>query len=183
MIETIKASGAENGFFEKWAGYQASVNTQGVKYVKLSQYLGMLPLLVSTISNTAILIIGVYLVMEGVFTVGMVMAFQGFLGAFTAPAQKLISAGQTIQEMRTSMERIDDVMKYPADKLCEQACENGDDGAYSKLSGNIELKNVTFGYFDTRQANCNRWNVGLRKINGSKADFRALSSLERRDTL
>ena len=28
MIETIKASDAENGFFQKWAGYQASVNKQ-----------------------------------------------------------------------------------------------------------------------------------------------------------
>ena len=27
MIETIKAAGAENGYFEKWSGYQASVNT------------------------------------------------------------------------------------------------------------------------------------------------------------
>ncbi len=26
MIETIKASGAENGYFEKWAGYQAGMN-------------------------------------------------------------------------------------------------------------------------------------------------------------
>ena len=32
MVETIKASGAENGYFQKWAGYQASVNTQNVKY-------------------------------------------------------------------------------------------------------------------------------------------------------
>jgi len=34
MIETIKASGAENGFFEKWSGYQASVNTQQIKYMR-----------------------------------------------------------------------------------------------------------------------------------------------------
>ena len=27
MIDTIKASGAENGFFQKWAGYQAAANT------------------------------------------------------------------------------------------------------------------------------------------------------------
>ena len=63
MIETIKASGAENGFFEKWSGYQASVNTQRVKYAKLNQYLGMIPSLVSAITNTAVLVIGVYLVM------------------------------------------------------------------------------------------------------------------------
>ena len=146
MIETIKASGAENGFFEKWSGYQASVNTQRVKYAKLNQYLGMIPPLVSTITNTAVLVIGVYLVMEGIFTVGMVMAFQGFLGSFMSPAHKFISAGQTLQEMRTSMERIEDVMKYPTDKLCEQASDDGENDTYSKLSGNIELRNVTFGY-------------------------------------
>jgi NHLM bacteriocin system ABC transporter peptidase/ATP-binding protein len=146
MIETIKASGAENGFFEKWSGYQASVNTQRVKYAKLNQYLGMIPPLVSTLTNTAILVIGVYLVMEGKFTVGMVMAFQGFLGSFMSPAHKFISAGQTLQEMRTSMERIEDVMKYPTDKLCEQVSDEGETDPYSKLSGNVELKNVTFGY-------------------------------------
>ena len=146
MIETIKASGAEDGFFGKWSGYQASVNSQQVKYAKLNQYLGMVPLLVSTLTNTAILIIGVYLVMEGTFTIGMVMAFQGFLGSFMSPAQKLISAGQTLQEMRTSMERIEDVMKYPTDKLCEQGSEEDQSETCSKLSGNVELKNVTFGY-------------------------------------
>ena len=146
MIETIKASGAENGFFEKWSGYQASVNTQRVKYAKLNQYLGMIPPLVSTVTGTAVLIIGVYFVMVGHFTVGMVMAFQGFLGSFMAPAQTFISAGQTLQEMRTSMERIEDVMKYPTDKLCEQSAGDAKDESYSKLSGHVELKNVTFGY-------------------------------------
>ena len=146
MIETIKASGAENGFFEKWSGYQASVNTQQIKYAKLNQYLGMLPSLVSTLTNTAILITGVYFVMEGIFTVGMVMAFQGFLGAFLSPVQKFITAGQTLQEMRTSMERIEDVMKYPTDKLCEPASSVEEKDTYSKLSGKVELKNVTFGY-------------------------------------
>ena len=34
MIETIKASGAEKGYFKKWAGYQASVNTQTTKESK-----------------------------------------------------------------------------------------------------------------------------------------------------
>ena len=38
MIETIKGSGSENGFFRKWAGYQASVNTQTVKFARVQQY-------------------------------------------------------------------------------------------------------------------------------------------------
>lgn len=143
MIETIKASGAENGYFEKWAGYQASVNTQKVKFARLNQYLGLVPSFVSGLSNTAVLIIGVWLTMQGQFTVGMIMAFQGFLESFLSPAEKLISAGQTLQEMRTEMERVEDVIEYPADVEFADAQE---DVEYDKLSGCVELKNVTFGY-------------------------------------
>ena len=169
MIETIKASGAENGFFEKWAGYQASVNTQKVKFAKLNQYLGMIPALVSTLTNTAVLIIGVYLTMEGSFTVGMVMAFQGFLGSFMAPAGQLISAGQTLQEMRAEMERIEDVMKYPTDVLCEQASNEGEDTEFDKLSGNVEMRNVTFGYSRLGEPLIRDFNLTLRP--GSRVAF------------
>lgn len=169
MIETIKASGAENGFFEKWAGYQASVNTQTVKVAKLNQYLGMIPSLVSTLTNTAVLIIGVYLTMEGSFTIGMVMAFQGFLGSFMAPAGQLISAGQTLQEMRAEMERIEDVMKYPTDVLCEQASDKGEDTEFDKLSGNVEMRNVTFGYSRLGEPLIRDFNLTLRP--GSRVAF------------
>lgn len=145
MIETIKASGAENGFFEKWAGYQASVNISEVRFRRMNQLLGLLPMLVSSICSTAVLMTGVFLAMQGTFTVGMLMAFQGFLSAFVAPAMTLISAGQTLQEMRTDMERIEDVMKYPTDAVFEESVGD-DDAEYDKLSGSIELRNVTFGY-------------------------------------
>ena len=143
MIETIKASGAENGFFERWAGYQASVNAQKVKYAKINQYLGMIPSVVSTITGIVVLTLGVWFAMEGTFTVGMIMAFQGVLSSFSAPATTFISAGQTIQEMRTQMERVEDVMEY-----CEDDCYKTEvkEENFSKLKGTIELKNVTFGY-------------------------------------
>ena len=145
MIETIKASGAENGYFEKWSGYQASVNTQQVRFAKLNQYLGMVPGLASSLCNTAVLMLGVYLTMRGQFTVGMIMAFQGFLASFSAPAASLIGAGQTLQEMRTQMERIEDVMQYPPDVSYDGEAADPD-GEYDKLSGTVELRDVTFGY-------------------------------------
>jgi ABC-type bacteriocin/lantibiotic exporter with double-glycine peptidase domain len=146
MIETIKASGAENGFFEKWAGYQASVNTQNVRFMKINQYLGMIPSVISAVLNNVVLILGVWLTMRGQFTTGMVMAFQGFMGAFMAPAQQLISSGQKIQEMRTSMERIEDVMEYPDDEALASDAGLQDDVEYDKLSGSLVMKDVTFGY-------------------------------------
>ncbi len=144
MIETIKASGAENGYFERWAGYQASVNTQNYRLIQTSEYLGLLPKAVSSISNTLVLVLGVSLVLHGEFTVGMILAFKGIVSHFTKPAGSLISAGQTIQEMRTQMERVEDVMKYPDDPMLVQQQEEPE--TYQKLRGSLSMKHVTFGY-------------------------------------
>ena len=145
MVETIKSSGAENGYFQKWAGYQASVNTQKVKFATLNQYLGLIPATLSTIASSAVMVIGVGLTMRGQFTLGAIMTFQGFLSSFMAPAMTLVTAGQTIQEMRTDMERVEDVMQYPTDPgFSDSPLE--EDADYSKLGGEVELKDVCFGY-------------------------------------
>lgn len=145
MIETIKAAGAEIGFFSKWAGYQASVNTQNIKLLKTNTFLGIFPTLASTLANNLVLVLGVFLVMQGEFTIGMVMQFQTYLSMFLSPTQNLISAGQTFQEMRTQMERIDDVMEYPSEKVCADTIFDKDK-THHKLSGKVEIKNLTFGY-------------------------------------
>lgn len=168
MIETIKASGAENGYFEKWSGYQASVNTQEVRFAKLNQYLGMVPGLVSSLCNTAVLMLGVYLTMQGQFTVGMIMAFQGFLASFSAPAASLIGAGQTLQEMRTQMERIEDVMQYPPDVTYDGEAADLD-GEYDKLSGTVELRDITFGYSRLDPPLIENFNMTLKP--GSRVAF------------
>ena len=92
----------------------------------------------------AVLILGIHFTMKGEFTLGGVTMFQGFLGAFMSPAMTLINAGQTIQEMRTQMERVEDVMEYPEDE--NVVSKVTEDAEYVKLKGKVELKNITFGY-------------------------------------
>ena len=145
MVETIKASGAESGYFRRWADFQASVNAQATRFVRIDRYLGGIPAFISTLADAAVLILGVHLCMRGQFTLGMVTAFQGYLLAFMNPAMTMISAGQTIQEMRTQTERVEDVMEYPEDANAVEAPLR-EDADYEKLRGEVELKNVTFGY-------------------------------------
>jgi len=145
MIETIKASGAENGFFERWAGLQASVSNAGVNTIKLNQYLGSVPSLLQQLSNIAVQVLGVMLIMKGSFTAGMLLAFQSFMGSFTGPVNTLIGTGQNVQQMRTSMERIEDVMNYEPDVEYPEKPEVSDE-EYEKLSGVFSMKDVTFGY-------------------------------------
>ncbi|MCR5626411.1 MAG: NHLP family bacteriocin export ABC transporter peptidase/permease/ATPase subunit [Lachnospiraceae bacterium] len=145
MIETIKAAGAENGFFSRWAGFQASVNKQVVSFQLVDNLLGMVPQMVNAVTNIVITILGMFFVMNGHFTLGMILAFQGFYMALMEPVTTLIGASETIQEMRTDMERIEDVLKYPVDVDEDDGTVNEDE-EYSKLSGNVELKHITFGY-------------------------------------
>ncbi len=145
MIETIKASGAESGFFRKWAGYQASVNVQNIKTQKTNFFWGMLPAFFSELARYTVLLLGVYMTMKGSFSLGMVMMFQGFLSSFMNPAMTLVEAGQTIQEMRTQMERVEDVMEYPDDEVFDESAVD-EKFALSKLGGEVEIKNITFGY-------------------------------------
>ena len=145
MTETIKSSGAEGGFFRKWSGYQASVNTQRVKFATLNARVGLIPQFISTASNYMVLFLGVRLAMNGHFTLGMIATFQGLLSSFMGPAMTLVSAGQTIQEMRTEMERVEDVMEYPDDPAMNYGADCVEEN-YAKLKGEVELRNVTFGY-------------------------------------
>ena len=146
MTETIKASGAEAGFFRKWSGYQASVITQNVRFSALSTRIGLIPQIISTASNYAVLFLGVRLAMDGSFTLGMIATFQGLLSSFMDPAMTLISAGQTIQEMRTEMERIEDVMDYPEDPVMSRETAVQAGKIYDKLKGELEITGLTFGY-------------------------------------
>lgn len=159
MIETIKANGAENSFFEKWSGYQASVNAKNVDYSIIDCKIGILPELISGLTETVILIMGVMFVINGRFTAGMLLAFQGFLAAFTAPARNLISAGQTLQELRSDIERVEDVMEY--NKGIEPAAEYEQEN-YDKLSGNIVMKDITFGYSRLAEPFVKNFNMTLK---------------------
>ncbi len=168
MIETIKASGAENGYFKKWAGYQASVNTQFVRYEKVRQFLGMIPMMLTDLTSALVLIIGTWLTLKGQFTIGMILCFQGLMNSFMMPATNIMNAGQQIQEMRTDMERIDDVMEYPNDPHFRDE-PFSEDQDYSKLGGSVELKNVTFGYSRLEPPLVENFSMTLRP--GSRVAF------------
>ena len=143
MIETIKSNGAETSYFNSWSEVQDSAFKGKIKMAKTNQFLGLLPSFVSLLANYSVLILGVYYTINGEFTIGSILAFQGLLSAFMSPAMTIINSGQTLQEMRTQMERVDDVLEYPLDKNVtrEIPTEN-----ISKIKGNMILKNITFGY-------------------------------------
>ena len=116
--------------------------------------------------------VSVYLTMQGRFTLGMIFTFQAFLSSFLNPAMMMISAGQTIQEMRTQMERVEDVMQVPDDiPYREEALS--EDCDFRKLSGAIELKHVTFGYSPLSEPLIKDFSMSIKP--GSRVAFAGMS--------
>ena len=147
MVETIKASGAENGYFERWAGFQASVNEGQARLSTINDYVGAIPEALTRLANIGVLVMGIYFIVKGNFTTGALFAFQGFLSAFMSPVSQIIGLGQTVQEMQTQMERVDDVLKYETD-VPEEPIKPSDvaEMGSAKLSGKVDLTDVSFGY-------------------------------------
>ena len=140
-MESIKAAGAETGFFKYWSGLWAHKFNVNANADKQQAQMALLPVMANALCSVAVLVLGAYLILQGDLTVGMLMAFQGFMGSFLAPVNELVNGSQKIVEMRSQMERVEDVMKYPEDhRDSEKEILQG------KLGGLLEMKHVTFGY-------------------------------------
>lgn len=140
-INTIKSNGAEDYFFKKWANLSTKINNIETENLKLNQYFGNLTNLVFSLNGAIVLIFSAYLIMKNKFTVGMVVAFNGFLKAFISPTTNLIEKIQNFDQIQNKIIMIDDILKYPTknDKFNNNI-------NLKKLSGDIEIKNLTFSY-------------------------------------
>jgi NHLM bacteriocin system ABC transporter peptidase/ATP-binding protein len=144
MIETLKASASESDFFARWSGFFARVLTA-------EQQLGCYDLVLASVSpflqalNTvAILGVGSLRVMDGHMTLGMLAAFQSLMLSFLTPVNALVALGSTLQEVEGEMNRLDDVQRYPAELHANT--KELPPFPVGRLSGQVELRNVTFGY-------------------------------------
>ena len=146
MIETIKSSGSEFGFFEKIAGYQTKYNNAMLTLKRRNTIMGIVPEILSGLSSGAVLMLGVYYIFQGSLTIGALMAFQGILNLFLSPVGSVVTSLQIFQEMSGSMERIEDVMNYPVDVSGEKFPGNEQKKEYEKLKGHVEIKNLCFAY-------------------------------------
>ena len=163
MIETIKSSGAENGYFEKWMGYQVKVINGNKDIQTKNIYLRVVPQILQKLLDVFVIVMGVYNILNGSFTVGILLSFQGFMNEFLQPVNMLLDLGEAMQTVKAQAERVEDIMNYKTDSIYGNSLpeDNGREDLkpdtsrdlqtdtaqmYRKLKGEIELVDVTFSY-------------------------------------
>jgi len=145
-LDTIKALGGERYFFAQWEKtYAQSLNAR-VTTITNNIYLSALPEFVLQATNGVILCLGSWLILQGEMTPGMILASQGLINETIYPIIRAIASVQTFLRINSSIQRIKDVTDC-SQESAELSLPAGDElPDTAKLAGEIELRDVTFGY-------------------------------------
>ena len=146
MIETIKGTGSESEFFGQWAGYQAKLVVAQQELARRDQILVVATSMLARVNALLVLSIGALRVMDGHLSLGMLVAFQTIMFEFISPIESLSQVGAGLQQLRGELERLDDVLEHERDGTLSKDEASGDEKAEKRLTGELELRNVTFGY-------------------------------------
>lgn len=168
LIETLKANGAESEFFSQWVGYQAKVKNAEQELGAASQALAVIPPLLTGLNNVLVLALGALRIMEGEMSVGGLVAFQSLMFSLVGPFNQLVGLGARLQELKSGIWRLDDVLAAAIDPGMEPHPATtagpapGAAPEAGKLSGEVELSNLTFGYNRMEPPLIDRFSLTLR---------------------
>ena len=116
-----------------------------------SQFLsGIMQPLMNFIGNfgfVAVCIVGVLLVMNNQTTFGVIVAFMIYIKLFTNPLSRIAQSMTTMQSIAAAAERVYEF--EDAEELSDES-KLKDTLDKSKVKGNIEFKNVKFGYDENK---------------------------------
>lgn len=144
ITDTIKASGAETEYTSRILGYQAKQANLEQELNRYQQIAGAIPDAAGKITNALLLMVGGILVINGEMTLGMLLAFNSLFDSFSEPVNQLVGFIQKIQKLKADLNRVEDINNYAQDE--RYADKKQTDLTRKKLSGDIELKDISFGY-------------------------------------
>ncbi len=144
-LETIKSMGAERVFYNQWEeAYVKALNAR-VRSMMNMITVGSAPILVLHFCNAMILCLGAWYILQGELTPGMLLATQGLATSIIFPINNTIKSTQKLFQSHAAMERLEEI-EAAVDTHTMQIPDIEDLPEQFKLQGEIELRNVTFGY-------------------------------------
>ncbi len=146
MIETLKANGTESELFSRLSGMHTNVVVAQQDLGRLTNLLNVVPPLLTALTTVAILGVGGLRLLEGVLTVGGLVAFQSLARSFSQPIEGLIQFGASLQTVKADIARLDDVLNYKPDRRVVRGMSQPDERERPRCLGFVTLDNVTFGY-------------------------------------
>ncbi len=138
----IKLLGAQASREDAWVeNLVAHLNSQ-TRLVRFNAHVGLATTSLATLQGVLLLMLGAGLVIDGRFTLGMLMAFSSYVAIFSSHAQSLIERVIDLRMLRLHRERIADIAIEEAEQ------SNPESPMLGRVSGRVEVRGLGFSYDD-----------------------------------
>ncbi|MDU4960254.1 MAG: type I secretion system permease/ATPase [Sporomusaceae bacterium] len=140
-IHTVKSLAIEPQLNRKWEGILANYVKASFATTLLGNIAGNAAQFIQKAASLAILWFGAHMVMDGMLTVGQLIAFQMLAGRVIDPVLRLANLWQDFQQVRLSVERLGDVLNCP-----REPAFNPNRTLLPPLKGHVAIDGISFRY-------------------------------------
>ncbi len=139
-VSTLKASGAEESTLARWSGLLGKQLGASAQRSHFTARIDAALTVIRVFSPLLLLWMGGIQVLEGSMSLGTMLAVNALAAAFLQPIGSLVLSAQRLQLAGAHLERIADVMQAEPEQDRRKV------RPAPRLSGKIELRNVSFRY-------------------------------------
>ena len=164
--DNLRLTGADDRFYARWSGQQARELHARQLCSELGAVNTALPGLIAALRGAAVLGIGGSLVLAGDMTLGTLVAFYILAEMFLAPVGRFLEFADKRQALEIDLQRLDDISRAAEDPVFSRRSPDSDSiptfNGRLQLAGQLELRNVTFGFNRSRPPLLKDFNLTIR---------------------
>lgn len=140
-IETVKTMAIEPNMRRKIEGHLSNYVHASFRSQNLNNIANQIALFINKLMTLGIIWFGAHLVIDGVISVGQLVAFNMLAGRVSAPILKLVQLWQDFQQAGISIKRLGDILNAP-----KEINPPNEQSSITSLKGLIQFDNVAFKY-------------------------------------
>lgn len=141
-MQEIKLQDCERRRRWEWEDVQADLFKVQMKSLKLQQMQEAGSIFINEVKNILITVMAATSVINGNITLGAMLAVQYIVGQLNSPVEQLMSFIYSLQDVRISLERINEIHE----RKSEETCERQHIGFADRTDKSIVIDNVDFKY-------------------------------------
>ncbi len=142
VVKLFRLEGRESSRFSEASG---KVIESAQRMALFNGLFGLSVNFIMTLLQMSVLGIGAWMIFQGNFTLGGLVAFLGVMGEFLGPVTELTTLGQTMQTSMGSLKRVEEVTNAEVEPAGE------DLQPLPTLAHSIQLQNLSFSYSPERR--------------------------------
>lgn len=146
-LESVKIHNAEGHFQHRWEQAVSHMANVGIETRKITNMVGGLASYVQQMTMVAIVVLGVYEISEGNLSMGGMIAAVMLSGRAIGPLIQLSVLSTRYNQAKSALLLLENIMQSPSEREDDRHYLD-----YDRLSGRIELDDVSFNYPDIEQA-------------------------------